>query len=225
VLAKLKFAILIVLSKAKLLLVGLAQIKTLLTMALAMGVYSSAYGWRFAAGLIASMYVHEMGHVAALRRFGIPATAPVFIPGFGAFVRLKQHPATPGEDARVGLAGPVWGAATAFAFLATGVLFRSRALLAIARAGAWINLFNLAPVWQLDGGRAFAALSRRQRAAAAAILWGLGLLAGDGLLFLLAIAATARAFGRGAPAEGDRPALAAYAALAVVLTLMATLAR
>ncbi len=59
-----------------------------------------------------------MGHVAALHRYGIPASAPTFIPGLGALVRLKQHPASPKEDARVGLAGPIWGlAAAAFALL------------------------------------------------------------------------------------------------------------
>src|SRR6266581_3932628 len=33
----------------------------------------------------------------------------MFIPGVGAVVRLKQYPADRREDARVGLAGPIWG--------------------------------------------------------------------------------------------------------------------
>jgi Zn-dependent protease len=105
-LAKFKWVILGLLGKGKVLLVGLAQAKTFLSMGIALAVYASFYGWRFGLGLIASIYVHEMGHVVWLRRYGIAATAPMFIPGFGAFVRLKQHPATVGEDARVGLAGP-----------------------------------------------------------------------------------------------------------------------
>ena len=151
-----------------------------------------------------------MGHVVWLRRFGIPATAPMFIPGLGAFVRLKAHPATAGEDARVGLAGPVWGAVAAVLALALGVAFGRPILFAIARVGAWINVFNLLPVWQLDGGRGFAALSRRQRGIVAAVAWALALAGVDTMYFLVAIAATFRAAltgdvdGTASPSSGDR---------------------
>ena len=221
---KFKWVILFLLGKGKLLLVGLAQVKTLFSMALAIGVYGSALGWKFAGGLMASLYIHEMGHVVWLSRYGIAATAPMFIPGFGAFVRLKQYPATPAEDARVGLAGPVWGAAAAIAFLAIGAAMSWPSWVATARVGAWINLFNLLPVWQLDGGRGFRALSRRQRAWAAAVLWGLAFTSRDGLIFALAIAATLRAMGRSAPETPDRNALLTYAALTMGLTLLVSLA-
>jgi hypothetical protein len=85
-LAKFKWVILALLGKGKVLLVGLAQAKTFLSMGIALAVYASFYGWKFGLGLIASIYVHEMGHVVWLRRYGIAATAPMFIPGFGAFV-------------------------------------------------------------------------------------------------------------------------------------------
>src|SRR4029079_16405953 len=109
VLWKLKTVLLVLLGKGKQLLLGFSKAGTVLTMLLSFGAYWALWGWKFAAGLVLSIYVHEMGHVAALRRFGIPATAPMFIPGLGAFVRLKQPPATAIEDARVGLAGPRWG--------------------------------------------------------------------------------------------------------------------
>jgi Zn-dependent protease len=220
-LAKFKWGLLLLLGKGKALLVGLTQAKTFLSMGIALAVYASFYGWRFALGLILSIYVHEMGHVVWLRRYGIAATAPMFIPGFGALVRLKQHPATVGEDARVGLAGPIWGAAAAMAALALGAAFHNPLLFTIARVGAWINLFNLIPVWQLDGGRGFAALSRGQRGLVAAVLWALALSGADGMLYLLAIAASFRAAGKGnAPPVGDRPVLATYLGLAVGLTLL-----
>jgi Zn-dependent protease len=218
--AKFKWAVLLLLGKGKLLLVGLTQVKTVLSMAVALGVYTMAYGWKFAAGLIASIYVHEMGHVAWLRRYGIPASAPMFVPGLGAFVRLKSHPATPAQDARVGLAGPVWGAAAAVVCLAIGSGGGWPTFMAIARVGAWINLFNLIPVWQLDGGRGFAALSRSQRGWAAGVLWLLALVGHDGMLFLLAIGATVRAFGAGAPVRGDRQMFALYLALVAGLTAL-----
>ncbi len=220
-LAKFKWVILALLGKGKVLLVGLAQAKTFLSMGIALAVYASFYGWKFGLGLIASIYVHEMGHVVWLRRYGIAATAPMFIPGFGAFVRLKQHPATVGEDARVGLAGPVWGAAAALAALALGAALHKPIFFTIARIGAWINVFNLIPIWQLDGGRGFAALSRGQRGVVAAVCWALALSGADGMMYLLAIAASFRAAGKGnAPPTGDRAVLATYLALVVGLTAL-----
>jgi len=109
-LAKFKFALLFVITKAKLLLLGLTKASTLLSMLLSMGVYWTLWGWKFAAGFVVSIYIHEMGHVQALTHYGIKATAPMFIPGVGAFIRLKQYPTDRREDARVGLAGPIWGA-------------------------------------------------------------------------------------------------------------------
>ena len=106
---KLKAITLIVLTKGKLLLLGFTKIGTLLSMLASFALYWHWYGWRFALGFVLSIYVHEMGHVAALRKYGIAATAPMFIPGFGAVVRLKQYPESPAQDARVGLAGPIWG--------------------------------------------------------------------------------------------------------------------
>ncbi len=224
-LAKMKWVLLFVLAKGKALLIGLTQVKTLLSMAVAVVVYTTIYGWRFAIGLVLSIYVHEMGHVVWLRRYGIPASAPMFIPGLGAFVRLKQRPATAGEDARVGLAGPVWGAGAAVAALLLGRALHVPILSAIARVGAWINLFNLIPVWQLDGGRGFVALSRRQRAFAAAVLWTLALSRHEGMLYILAIAVSFRAASAtGAPERGDRAIFWTYVALVVGLTWLISLA-
>ena len=220
---KLKFFLVGILSKGKLLLLGLTKAGTLFSMVFALGAYWVAWGWRFAAGLVAMMYVHELGHVAALRRYGIPASAPMFVPGVGAFVRLGQHPARPGEDARIGLAGPIWGlAATAVAWVAARATGWP-ALLAVAHTGAWLNLFNLLPMWQLDGGRAFVALGRAHRAAAAAALLAGWFVARDGLLLVLALVAAARALEQGAPRESDRPVLAWFVGVAVVLAALAAL--
>ena len=121
---KLKVVLLFVLTKGKLLLLGLTKSSTFLSMFASFAVYWAAWGWPFALGLVVSIYIHEMGHVDALRRYGFKATAPMFIPGLGALIRLQQHPTNPAEDARIGLAGPLWGMGAALAcyllFLATG---------------------------------------------------------------------------------------------------------
>src|SRR5438094_1343829 len=223
-LAKFKFAVVFLLTKAKLLLFGLTKAGTLFSMLLSAGVYWTLWGWKFAIGIVLSIYVHEMGHVQALQRYGIKATAPMFIPGLGAVIRLKQYPANPREDARVGLAGPLWGLGAALAayavYRATGIGVWG----AIAHFGAWVNLFNLTPVWQLDGARGFRALARYQRWMAVAVIAVMWVATSEGLLVLLGCAAAAAAaFGRAAE-EPDHIALAHYALLVGVLSLMTRIA-
>ncbi len=223
-LAKFKFALVFVLTKAKLLLLGLTKAGTLFSMLLSAGLYWTIWGWKFAFGVVLSIYIHEMGHVQALQRYGIKATAPMFIPGLGAVIRLKQYPADAREDARVGLAGPVWGLGAA---LAAYAVFRATSVGiwgAIAHFGALVNLFNLIPVWQLDGGRGFRALTRLQRWLAAGFIALMWLATGEGLLLLLGIAAAASAGFAAAADEPDQTALVEYCFLVAVLSLLTRIA-
>jgi Zn-dependent protease len=188
-------------------------------------VYWTLWGLWFALGVVLSIYVHEMGHVAALRRYGIAATAPMFIPGFGALIRMKQAPVTPRENARIGIAGPVWGLGAAVTALAGAHLGGGPMWVAVARTGAWINLFNLLPIWQLDGSRAFASLTRMHRWLATAALAAAWLITRDGVVLLVLIVAGFRALTAGVPVERDRGALAWFAFVALALALVFRLAQ
>jgi Zn-dependent protease len=210
----------LLLSKLKLVLLGLTKLSTLASMLLAFSLYWTMWGWRFALGFVASIYVHEMGHVAALSRLGIKATAPMFIPGIGAVVRLKQYPVTPREDARVGLAGPIWGLAAAAVAYAVYRVTDGQTWGAIAQVGAWINLFNLLPVWQLDGARGFRALATDQRWMVVAIVAAMWLVTHEGLLVLLFLTAAYAAWRGEAPEDGDRRALLEFGPLVAVLSIM-----
>jgi Zn-dependent protease len=207
------------LSKGKLLLLGLTKIGTLGSMVISFGAYSVAFGWKFALGLVLSIYVHEMGHVYALTQCGVKASAPMFIPMLGAFVRMKQAPANAAQNARIGLAGPIWGlAGTLFTWVlywVTGI----PVLAVVAHFAAWINLFNLIPVWQLDGARGFSALSRWQRwAAVLTITAAWAATRQTFLVFLLAVAVF-QAAGKGSPAEGNQRVLLTYCGLVAGLAL------
>jgi len=220
---KLKVVLVALLMKGKLLLIGLTKIGTIITMLASFGVYWAAWGWTYAAAIVGSIYVHEMGHVAALRRLGLPASAPLFIPGVGAFVRMHQHAATPREDAAVGLAGPRWGLATALLALAVYAGSRSPFWLAVARTVGWITLFNLTPVWQLDGSRGFHALARMQRWLMAVVIAVAWVLTREGLLVLLALAAGWRAFEKQPDRPRDWRVFAEYCvllAIAAALTIL-----
>jgi hypothetical protein len=75
---------LLLIGKLKFLLLGLSKLSTVASMFGFIAVYWAIHGWPLAVGIAASIYVHEMGHVAMLRQLGIRADAPLFIPGVGA---------------------------------------------------------------------------------------------------------------------------------------------
>jgi Zn-dependent protease len=215
---KFKFVAIVLLTKAKFLLVGLTKASTFFSMMAAFGVYWTVFGGWFALGLVLSIYVHEMGHVAALMRYGVPASAPLFLPGLGAVIRLRQNFNNPREDARVGLAGPIWGCAAALMCAVVFLLTDQPLWGALARVGAWINLFNLAPFWQLDGSRAFHSLTRPQRwlaVTAVATAWAF---TAEGLLVLVMAVAAYRAALDKPAEEADTGALFQYIALVAVLS-------
>ena len=146
----------------KALLVALPNLKLLVTAGTALvsvAAYSLFFGWWFAAGFVALLFVHEMGHVIALRREGIKASAPMFIPFMGAMITARSLGDNALAEARVGLAGPILGSIGAAVVAVIGQLTGSDLLTALAYFGFFINLFNLLPVVPLDGGRAAAAMS------------------------------------------------------------------
>jgi Zn-dependent protease len=129
------------------------------TMLVSLAAYSFVFGWEFAAGFVALLFVHEMGHVIALRREGIKATAPMFIPFLGAVISARSLGDDAAAEARVGLAGPILGSVAAAACLVLWQLTGSTIFEALAFTGFFLNLFNLLPVLPLDGGRAMAAMA------------------------------------------------------------------
>lgn len=224
---KFKFIVVFLLTKAKLLLLGLTKASTFFSMLASIGVYWAVFGWKFAVGLVLSIYIHEMGHVWMLTRYGMKASAPMFIPGLGALIRLRQHPTDPREDAMIGLAGPIWGLAAAAACYAVWLASGWPAWAAIAAVGAWVNLFNLLPVWQLDGGRGFRALSIKYRwvvlGTLAAMLFVGHELTGkfEGLLILIIAAGAFRAIAdKDVPPRGDKVTLYLFVFLVATLTLL-----
>ncbi len=147
------------------------------SMLVSIGAYALLWGWKFAVGFVLLLLVHELGHVLELRRQGVPASAPLFIPFLGAVVGMKQMPKDAWREARVALAGPIVGSAAAAVAWAVGEALDSELLVALAFFGFFLNLFNLLPVVPLDGGRAVAAVHP--------VFWAVGL---AGLVALVVLA-------------------------------------
>jgi Zn-dependent protease len=146
------------------------------TMAVSIGAYALLWGWKFGVAIVLLILVHELGHVLELRRQGVPASAPLFLPFLGAVVGMKQLPADAWREAQVALAGPILGSAGAAVVWAAGEAYDSEFLVAMAFVGFFINLFNLLPIVPLDGGRAVAALHPA--------FWLVGLIGLAGLMIL-----------------------------------------
>lgn len=144
------------------LLLLLPKIKLLTTTGTALvsvAAYSLFFGWEFAAGFVLLLFVHEMGHVFQLRREGISASTPMFIPFLGAAIFSKSLGDNALAEARVGLAGPILGTLGAAVCLAIAEALNSDLLRALAYVAFFLNLINLIPVVPFDGGRAMAAMA------------------------------------------------------------------
>ena len=141
------------------LLLKVKFVGTALTMLLSVGAYALLFPVWFAVGFVVLIWIHEMGHVLQLKREGIRASAPMFIPFLGAFVAMKEMPKNALVEARVGLAGPVLGTLGGLATLGIYTLTENPLFLGLAYFNFLINLFNLAPMLPLDGGRAVGAMS------------------------------------------------------------------
>jgi Zn-dependent protease len=176
--------------KLKALLLLLPKLKLLTTsgsMLVSIGAYALIWGWQFAIGFVLLLFVHEMGHVIQLRREGVPASAPMFIPFLGAVVGMKRLPDDAGAEARVGLAGPILGSIACLVPLALYDATGNHLFQALAFTGFFLNLFNLAPVLPLDGGRAMAALSPWMWLVGFGILLGVGIAFPNPIVILILI--------------------------------------
>ena len=147
------------LKAALLLLPKLKLLTTSGSMLVSVGAYALIWGWKFAVGFVALLFIHEMGHYIQLRREGVKPSGMVFIPFLGAAVFSKSLGGSALKEARVGLAGPVLGSLAAAALVPVWLVTDNDFWAALAFVGFFLNLFNLLPVLPLDGGRAMAAMA------------------------------------------------------------------
>lgn len=159
------------------------------TMLISVVVYAFIFGWWYAVGLVALIFVHEMGHYLAARQRGLDVGAPTFIPFVGAWIQLKDLPHDAETEAYVGLGGPLVGTLGALVCYVFARSYNSNLLLALAYSGFFINLFNLIPLSPFDGGRITAAISPKLWLLGAPILVALFLYRPSPLLILMAIIA------------------------------------
>jgi Zn-dependent protease/uncharacterized Zn finger protein (UPF0148 family) len=209
----------IILAKSKGLLFTIFKLKFLLSFFSFIAIYVTFWGWKFGAGFAVSILIHELGHYVDIRRRGLPAEMPVFLPGLGAYVRWDALGVTKRQIAEISLAGPLagWMAAAAclWIYASTGNLL----WVALAHTGATINLLNLIPVWQLDGGQAVQSLSKKGRAALLIAALTIFALTRQGMFLLIAGGAVYRLFTKDKAKREDWRTLIYYVAVMALLAL------
>ena len=204
-------------AKFKSVLFLLFKMKFLLGFVGYFGLYWALFGWKFALGFTLSILIHEMGHYVAVRRRGLKADLPMFLPGLGAYVRWYAQGMRLDQLAAIALAGPVWGMGAALACLGLYFWTQNPLFQALAYTGAWVNLINLIPVLGLDGAQATYALNRLGRGLILASCVVLFALMREGVFLFIGAGMTWRMFTNDAPEENSVGTLTGYLALLIAL--------
>ena len=178
------------------------------SMIVSIGAYALLWGWQFAAGFVLLILVHELGHVLEAKRQGLPVSAPMFIPFLGALITLKRLPDDAWNEAKLAIAGPILGSVGAAAVWVLGEALDSELLVALAFTGFFLNLFNLAPISPLDGGRIVAAIHPALWFAGLVLLLGLTIVAPNPILILILVLGALESWRRWR--ERRRPEAEAY---------------
>jgi Zn-dependent protease len=117
----------------------------------------------FVVALFGSILLHELGHALMARRYGI-GTADITLYLFGGIARLERMPRSAGPELLIALAGPAVNFAIALAltaFMTASNLLGlppSELVEVIFKINVGLGLFNLLPVFPMDGGRVLRAL-------------------------------------------------------------------
>jgi len=213
----------VLLAKGKSLIFLLFKLKFLLSLIAFMSLYWSMYGAKFGVGFVILILIHEMGHYIDIRRRGLPAEMPVFLPGLGAYVRWQALGVSRQTRAAVSLAGPLAGLMASVVCLFLWWKTRDGIWAALTRSGAWLNAFNLIPIWLFDGGQATSALEKGERFVLLVASLLCAVLAHEPVFYFIAIGATWRLFTKDFPPLPSRQTalyyVAVMAGLAVVLSL------
>jgi len=205
-------------------LVALFKLKFLFSLGAFVAFYWALFGLKFGVGFAVLILVHEMGHFVDIKRRGLPADMPVFLPGFGAYVRWAALGVSVQTRAFVSLAGPLAGcigaAVCALLWMQTG----DALWIGLAGVSALLNVLNLIPIWVLDGGQAIAALNRTERIilSAAAVLFAAYF--SQPVFLLVAGGAAYRVFSKEIPAAPNHAATAYYVLLLAALGCLIHLA-
>jgi Zn-dependent protease len=199
---------------------ALAKLKFVFSFLAFFGTYWAFWGWKFGLGFAVMILIHEMGHYIDIRRRGLPADMPMFLPGLGAYVKWRALGVSLETRAAVSLAGPLAGFFAAAICAALWFKTDYGLWASLARSGAWLNVLNLIPLWIFDGSSATNALSKLERAVVLVVGAALGLAMHEWLFGVVAIGMGVRLFTRDDPPEPSNSTTAYFLAVLTGLALI-----
>ena len=218
------FAPLIVLLANSKFLLALFKLKFLLSLGAFVAFYWALYGVRFGIGFAILILLHEMGHFIEIKRRGLPAEMPVFLPGLGAYVRWTALGVSKQTRAYVSLAGPMAGCLGAVACALIWLKTGDALWLGLASLSAMLNVLNLIPIWVLDGSQAIIALNRNERIVLSAAAVLMAAYFSQPLFLLVAAGAAYRLFTKDIPQAPSHAATAYYLIVLAALGYLIALA-
>lgn len=207
-------------AKFKAFFIAIFKLKFLFSFAAFIGLYWAMWGPKFGIGFAVLILIHEMGHFIDVKRRGLPADMPVFLPGLGAYVRWKALNVSLETRAAVSLAGPFAGLLSSAACWLIWRQTGNGIWGALAATGAWLNIINLTPIWILDGGSAAYALSKIQRGTILVISAVLGYALHDVVFWIVSAGLAWRLFTRDEPEEPSNFITAYFVAVLVGLAIV-----
>lgn len=146
-------------SKAAIAALKIFKMGPLVSMAISSFAYSLVFGPAYGVGMVFQIFLHECGHLFAMKYYKVPFSPMIFIPFMGASIAMEKYPRNAYEEAIIALGGPMLGTVGAMAFTTAGMMTGHQVLFALANWGYIVNLFNLLPIGTLDGGRVADSLS------------------------------------------------------------------
>lgn len=213
----------VLLAKGKSLLFLLFKLKFLLSLIAFVSLYWTMYGAKFGVGFVLLILIHEMGHYIDIRRRGLPAEMPVFLPGLGAYVQWQALGVSRQTRAAVSLAGPCAGLLAAVCCLFLWFKTGDGIWAALTRSGAWLNAFNLIPIWLFDGGQATSCVQKNERFGLLVISLLCAVFAHEPVFYLIAAGAIWRLFTKDQPPLPSWSTTYYYAAVMVGLAIVMAL--
>lgn len=118
-----------------------------------MASYIYLFTWPFAIMVMISLFIHELGHIIAMKRCGLKTKGIYFIPFLGAAAVTDEMFKSRRDEAYIAIMGPIFGLALSGIVLIIYMVTQNALFAAVAGWMAMINLFNLLPISPLDGGR------------------------------------------------------------------------
>jgi stage IV sporulation protein FB len=107
----------------------------------------------YIAAILVVIIVHELGHLAAMRYYHYSNVKIFILPLIGALTGGKKQRVSQSQLSIILLAGPLPGLIIAFGLYYLNDSMQNENLKMLANSFLFINLFNLLPIYPLDGGK------------------------------------------------------------------------